>query len=167
VLSANAVLDVARAFSDRKVRYLFVGGLAVIAHGYVRMTSDLDIVLDLAPDNLRAALRELDRLGFRPRVPVPIEQFADAERRREWIETKDMVVFAVWRDSASGPVTIDLFVVEPFPFREAYQDAFWQTHASGVRFPFVDLKRLLEMKIAAGRPKDLLDVAELRRINQA
>jgi hypothetical protein len=110
-------------------------------------------------------VRTLSRLGYSPRVPVPIEDFSDATRRRDWVATKEMLVFPLWRDSPAGPVEIDLFVIEPFPFAAAYHDAFWQIHACGIRLPFVDLGRLLSMKASAGRPKDLLDIAELRKIN--
>jgi len=41
------VAAILRALNDADVRYLIVGGLAVIAHGYVRYTADLDIVLRL------------------------------------------------------------------------------------------------------------------------
>jgi len=165
MLSVAAVVDVAAAFEREAVRYLFVGGLAVIAHGYVRLTTDLDIVIDLQPDNIRRAVTILAGLGFKPQAPVAIEAFVDARQRQEWVATKDMVVFPVWRDSATGPVVIDIFLLEPFSFPPAYLAAFWQTHASGTRFPFVDLNRLLAMKASAGRPKDVIDIEELRKVH--
>ena len=42
---------VARALQDADVRYLVAGGLAVIAHGHLRVTGDMDIVIQLKPDN--------------------------------------------------------------------------------------------------------------------
>ncbi|MCH7891199.1 MAG: hypothetical protein IH921_06830 [Gemmatimonadetes bacterium] len=39
------------------VRYLVAGGVAVNAHGYQRMTQDLDLVLDLERNNVLTALR--------------------------------------------------------------------------------------------------------------
>jgi hypothetical protein len=60
------------------VRYLIVGGLAVVAHGYVRFTADFDVVLDLEAENVQRALGVFKSLGYVPRVPVPIEQFAEA-----------------------------------------------------------------------------------------
>jgi hypothetical protein len=139
--------------------------LAVIAHGYLRTTTDLDIVLDLEADNARRALQCFEALGFRPRIPVPILDFADAAKRGEWAASREMVVFSLWRDGASGPLVVDLFVEEPFPFAEAWRAAFWSEYMGGVRFPCVDLARLRAMKRAAGRPKDLLDLAELGKIH--
>src|SRR5437867_219390 len=57
-------------------RFLVVGGLAVVAHGYVRFTADVDLVLDLSPDNVRVAVAALAALDYRPRVPVPLAAFA-------------------------------------------------------------------------------------------
>ena len=46
---------------------------------------DLDLVLHLAPDNVRRAIRALEGLGYRPMIPVDAAEFANPERRREWI----------------------------------------------------------------------------------
>ena len=44
------------------VRYLIVGGVAVVLHGHLRATADLDLVLHLEPEQdlwtLRAAWRD-------------------------------------------------------------------------------------------------------------
>lgn len=165
MLTRDGIVAVANALNSAGVRYLFVGGFAVIAHGFLRTTTDLNIVLDLEPGNARHALQCFEGLGFRPRIPVPILDFADAAKRRAWAEQKEMVVFSLWRDGASGPLVVDLFVEEPFPFAEAWRDAFWVDYMGGVRFPCVDLARLREMKRAAGRPKDLLDLDELGKIH--
>jgi hypothetical protein len=49
-------------------RYLIAGGLAVVAHGHVRFTADVDIVLDMSGANLERAIRALGGLGYRPRA---------------------------------------------------------------------------------------------------
>ena len=41
-----------RALNEAETRYLIVGGIAVVAHGYVRYTADLHIVLQLEPENV-------------------------------------------------------------------------------------------------------------------
>ena len=164
MLTREAVLEIVGSLNRDGVRFLMVGGLAVIAHGYVRATMDLDLVVDLEAENARRAICCLSRLGYQSRVPVPLEDFADPTCRADWIANKDLVVFSLWKNSTIGPIVIDLFVIEPFPFADAWRDAMWQEHANGTRFPYVDLTRLLAMKRLAGRPKDLLDVAELTRI---
>lgn len=69
------------ALNAAGVRYVIVGGLAVMAHGYQRTTVDLDLVVQLVPQNLLTALEALASLGYQPRIPVSAEQFADPLQR--------------------------------------------------------------------------------------
>jgi hypothetical protein len=48
------------------VRYLVAGGLAVNAHGYLRFTRDVDVVLQLSPENIQAAFSALAGISYRP-----------------------------------------------------------------------------------------------------
>lgn len=47
------------ALNGSRVKYLIVGGLAVIAHGYERLTKDVDLVIGLEPGNISRGLRAL------------------------------------------------------------------------------------------------------------
>jgi hypothetical protein len=67
-----------------------VGGLAVVAHGYDRFTSDVDPVLDMQAHDLRRALAGFSGLGYRPKGPVPLTHFADPVMREAWIRDKNM-----------------------------------------------------------------------------
>ena len=66
-----------RSLNDAEVRYLVVGGLAVVAHGYVRYTRDTDLVVQLKPANVHKAMAVLRGLGYQPLVPVDAREFAD------------------------------------------------------------------------------------------
>lgn len=46
-MERRSVEAIVRALNDAGVRYLIAGGVAVVAHGYVRFTADLDVILDL------------------------------------------------------------------------------------------------------------------------
>ncbi|HKQ58443.1 MAG TPA: DUF6036 family nucleotidyltransferase [Candidatus Eisenbacteria bacterium] len=141
-------------------RYLVVGGLAVVAHGFVRFTADIDLVLDPEPAAMRSAIDALSGLGYRPRAPVPFSEFADPEKRRAWLRDKQLTVFSVF--SPEHPATeIDLFVETPFDFERAYADADRFEVAPGIEATFVGINDLIAMKRKAGRPQDLQDVAEL------
>lgn len=151
------------ALSRQNVRYLIVGGLATAAHGYVRMTADLDLVIDLAPPNIQAAFLALDELGYQPRVPITADQFANPAMRASWIQEKRMLVLNLF--SETHPLMpVDIFVDTPFAFEEAYEDALCQVLESGYECRFVALPRLIEMKTAAGRAKDLDDLAHLSQL---
>ncbi len=150
------------ALEAAKVRYLVVGGVAVVLHGSPRFTADLDLVLALDPDNVRAALAALADLGYRPRAPVAAEGLADPEVRRQWIEDKGLTVFALW--SPSHPATeIDLFVEEPFPFEDAHRRAA-RAELGGLTIAVASIPDLIALKRRAGRPKDLEDIAALETI---
>jgi hypothetical protein len=71
------------ALGKRKVRYLIVGGVAVVLHGIPRFTADIDLVLALDKANVLAALDALAGLGYWPRAPVPLLDFADPALRRD------------------------------------------------------------------------------------
>jgi len=155
----ETILD---ALEDAGVRYLVVGGVAVVLHGHLRFTADLDLVLDLDEANLLRAVDALEGLGFRPRPPVPFRAFADADTRRGWVETKGLTVFSVWSPRFPG-TELDLFVEAPFEFAEAYAEASLVSLDDGV-VHVVSLTRLIEMKERVGRPRDRADVEALRAI---
>ena len=133
-----------KALNDGNVRYLVAGGLAVSAHGYIRATQDVDLVLALEPDNILRAFGALAKQGYRPLVPITAEQFADADLRRRWIRDKGMRVLNFFSDR-HRETNVDVFVVEPFDFwRESMQSIVQgNVHAArgaGIReFPLKDV----------------------------
>jgi predicted nucleotidyltransferase len=151
-----------RALNDAEVRYLIVGGLAVIAHGYVRLTVDVDIVLDLQRDNVLRAMKALEKIGYRPLVPVRGLDFADEKLRESWRKEKNMIVFQMM--NLDRPSTrLDIFVNEPFDFEPEYAVAKWE-EVAGIRSPVVRIETLIVMKQGAARGKDIGDVGELRKL---
>jgi hypothetical protein len=148
------------AFEEAGVRYLVAGGLAVNAHGYLRFTKDVDVVLQLAPENIGRAFAALGKLGYRPMVPITAAQFADTRQRESWIREKGMQVLQFWSD-AHRDTPIDMFVSEPFAFDEEYRRALIKPLGpTAVRF--VTIPTLIRMKEAAGRSQDRIDVEYLR-----
>jgi len=154
---------VAEALDRADARYLVAGGVAVNAHGYQRLTHDVDIVLSLEADNVRRALAALSGLGYRPVIPVELDDFADPERRAAWIAERNLEVFSLTSDLHRG-TTVDIFASEPFDFDVEYEEAVVSEIAPGVTMRFVRLSTLIAMKEAVGRPRDVDDVEHLRRI---
>ncbi|MBV6418262.1 MAG: hypothetical protein CMLOHMNK_03067 [Steroidobacteraceae bacterium] len=151
----------AAALDAAGVRYLIAGGLAVGAHGYLRFTKDVDIVVQLVPDNIDRAFRALGSLGYRPSVPVTLTQFADRAVRESWVKDKGMQVLQFWSD-AHRETSVDIFVTEPFAFDDEYQRALVKPLHDKLSIRFVSLRTLICMKQEAGRPQDLLDVEQLK-----
>ncbi len=154
---------IVRALNEANARYLIVGGLAVVAHGLVRFTADVDLVLDPDPESLRRAVEALSGLGYRPRAPVEFAAFADAEQRACWMRDKGLTVFSTFSGDHRA-TELDLFVESPFEFGPAYARAVRFEIAQGVQATFVGIDDLLEMKRRAGRPQDLQDVEGLESL---
>ncbi len=148
------------ALDSANVRYLVAGGVAVNAYGYRRLTQDLDLVIGLQSENVVRALDVLSGLGYRPTVPVAIEEFADPEKRADWIEHKNMQVFSLESDTYPD-TTVDIFATEPFDFEIEHAAAETHDLAPSVALPLVRLSTLIAMKQEAGRPRDKDDVEHL------
>jgi hypothetical protein len=147
------------ALTQRKVRYLVVGGVAVVLHGVPRFTADLDLVLALDTANVLAALDALAGLAYRPRAPVPLLDFADPSARRDWIEAEGLTVFSLW--SPDHPATeIDLFIEEPFPFEEVFARA-TRVDLGENQVTVASIADLIELKRRADRPQDREDIERL------
>jgi len=147
------------ALNHAGVRYVVVGGVAVVLHGYARFTADLDVVIDLSPKEAAKAVKALSRLGLKPRAPVDPMGLADAKVRRDWIKNKGMTVFS-FIDPKDPLRTVDVFVEEPLPFEAMWRSAKKVSLGkSSVRIASID--DLISLKRRVGRPQDLADVEAL------
>ncbi|MFN8178001.1 MAG: hypothetical protein U0167_08735 [bacterium] len=133
----------------------------MVLHGRLRTTADLDLWIELEPTNLVRATSALAGLGYRPRAPVRLEDFANPAERRKWVEEKGLLVFSLW--AAQSPLEVDLFVRETLDFEAA--------HLRGLVVPLesteariVGLEDLLAMKRGTGRAQDAEDVQALEAL---
>ena len=162
---SQTISDVLRALDEAEVRYLVVGGLAVVLHGHLRTTMDLDLVFQMETDNISRGLEALRNLGYQPSVPVPMDHFADPGKRRQWQEERNMLVFSLWHPEQQS-FKVDLFLSEPFDFEIAYQKRL-TLDLGKARASVVSLNDLITMKEVAGRSQDLADLEILRKIRQS
>ncbi len=162
-MQVSSVESIVRALNGAGVKYLIVGGLAVNAHGFARLTMDVDLVIGLEPGNIIAGLRAMQTIGYQPSIPVTPEQFADAPTRETWRRDKQMLVLKLWSD-AHRRTPVDVFVYEPFDFAGELQRAKWESVSPNERAPFISYGTLLAMKKEAGREKDLLDIMALQKL---
>jgi hypothetical protein len=157
-------LSVLSEFQERNIRYVLVGGLAVLLHGVDRLTAVIDLVVDLAPEQASKAVETLLMLGFKANAPVDARQFAEAAVRERWQKESGMLVLSFWDPQNRRP-TVDLFANYPMDFEVLYGDSLLlpltTTH---VRVASLD--HLIAIKRAAGRPKDLDDVNRLGELRE-
>jgi predicted nucleotidyltransferase len=165
-VTRSSVQAIVTALNANGVRYLVAGGLAVVAHGLVRFTADIDLVLDPEAGSTRRAIKALQELGYRPRAPVAFEDFADAGKRAAWVREKGLMVFSL-HSAEHGATEVDLFVEPPFEFESTYSRAHRVELAPGVEVTFVGLADLIDMKRKAGRPRDVEDITGLESLGAA
>jgi len=155
-------LGIFKKFNEEGIRYLVVGGVAMNLHGVPRVTYDIDILIDLEDANISALMGLMKEWGFKPKVPVNVMDFADREKRDEWIATKNMKAFnlvnAKWALSE-----IDIIIDAPIEYSKAHQRARKIT-VQGVPIPVISIDDLIKMKKAAGRELDKADIQYLRKV---
>ncbi len=162
-MQVDTIISVSKALHDAGVKFLVCGGQAVVAHGYVRFTADLDIAIRLDSATVRNAAAALKSAGYRPALPVTDEQFADPEVRERWATEKNMTVLNFISD-ADPLGTIDIFIRNPFDFDAEYAAADCFDLIANVPWRVLRLDALIDMKLAVGRPVDLDDVAHLQAL---
>lgn len=142
-----------RLCAVHQVRMILVGGGAVNFHGYQRHSADVDFWLELTDLNLKRLKKVLIAMGF-----------ADFDFPPE-------VLAALMNISIKISPVAELELITRFnpgkTFEQAYQSSVL-AHFDGLpALPYyvLALDDLLLSKVHAGRPKDLLDIAELKRIN--
>jgi hypothetical protein len=150
------------ALNRAEVRYVVVGALATVLHGYARLTADVDLVIDLDPTEARKAIGALTDLGFQPRLPVAATDFADPGVRRRWIEEKGMRVFSLV-DPDNPMRAVDLFAEHVLDFEQLWTRSekipLRNTHVRVASIP-----DLIELKRRAGRTQDFADIEKLEEI---
>mgnify|MGYP001611217731 FL=1 len=156
--------DIFKQLDKENVKYLLIGGTAVILHGVPRNTADVDFMLNMDRDNLLRFIKAMKILGYQPKVPVPPEEFADPAKRKEWQEEKNMIVFS-FQHPDDPFMIIDIMINSPIDFEAAYLRrkviAKWGTQVS-----LASIEDIIKLKEIAGRKQDLSDIALLRRVEK-
>lgn len=160
---ASTFLDVLSQLHDHHVDFVIVGGVAAALHGGTRVTFDLDVVPSLSEASWNAAIDVLWSLGARPRIPEPVERIRDVEQIRRWQRDKGML--ALNFRAPDGSVELDLLVSESDQFDELCLRAVRVTLDERT-FLVASIDDLIAMKSRAGRPQDLLDIAQLHEIQR-
>lgn len=139
-----------------EVRYLLVGGGAVLLHGHSRTTADLDILVEASQDNARRLLRALAGWGEGAGAELEVEELSIPQLGAlRVIEGFTLDIFTLMRARA-----LDANLA----FDDLIGDAKRRILSNGVEVCFASIPRLLDLKAKTGRPKDLSDTAVLTEI---
>jgi len=140
--------DFIKSFNNAGVEYVLVGGMAVILHGYVRTTGDMDIWVKKTEQNYKRIVIAFKDFGM-PVFDMTLKNFLSDR-------------FDVW-SFGRKPVLIELMTsLKGVDFDEAYAKAvFYMEEDIPIRF--LHLSSLLDAKRASGRYKDLDDIDQLSK----
>jgi len=141
--------DMLDALTEAGVDFLVVGAFALAAHGVPRATGDIDLWVRPDPTNARRLITALQRFG----APIAAHH----------ISAQDFEVPGLVYQLGLPPHRIDLLTsIDGLTFTEA-----WSRRGVGSLLgrdvPILSRDDLIANKRAAGRPKDLLDIALLER----
>lgn len=153
--------EVLRELSRRGARFAVAGGFACLAHGVVRVTLDLDLVIETSDANLAVLWDTLGELGFSTQQPVVRDDVVSAARLARLAEEKRMQALS-WVHGTQPYLIVDLLL------GDAFHGSLDRSHAMalfGIRVPVIDREELIRLKRRAGRDKDLVDVRELERLS--
>jgi predicted nucleotidyltransferase len=130
--------------NKNNAKYIVIGGYAVVYHGYVRSTNDIDIWIDIRKDNIKKVIKALDQFGFSSLgikeadfSPNQIIQLGYPPNRIDLITTPAGIDFETCYESKEQ-VTIDHISVN-----------------------IIDFENLIKSKKASNRTRDLADIEEL------
>jgi hypothetical protein len=159
-LPPMAPLNAERLFAAlvaAEVRFIVIGGFAVSAHGYLRGTKDLDIVPDPNPENLQRLGGALSQLDARI---MGMDEFSEEE-----VVQPDAAGLAMGGNFVLTTNYGRLDILQVISPDLEYQDldaAAIEDEVLGHRVRFCGYEDLVEMKEAAGRLEDELDLKRLR-----
>lgn len=154
--------DVLKALNRSKVNYVVFGGVAAILYGVPRTTMDIDIIVDMDPRNIDKFFSVLKKIGYKPRVPVTVEEFKDPEKRKLWEKEKNMKVFMFFHEK-DDLKRIDVATEGLVKYEDVKKKI---VKVKNLRIPVISLDQLKKLKKKAGRNKDLADLDDLKRLEK-
>lgn len=150
--------------ADSGVKFVVAGGVAAVLHGVERLTLDLDVAIEMSPENLKRFLDVMGEFDLTPRVPVAPEVLLDPAAVRRIVEEKHAVVFT-FHNADSPLYHVDIFLRENLSYISLSKDSL-AVPVEGRKVMVVSLPQLISLKeqIDPQREKDVTDLRELRRV---
>lgn len=137
--------ELLRLLVEFNVRFLVVGGYAVMEYAEPRYTKDLDLLIATDPANAEAVFSALAKFGA-PLTGLRPSDFTDPD---------------AFYKMGSPPLRVDVLMSIPgVDFEEAWSDR-KEVSMFGIDVPLISKRHLIASKQASGRPTDLIDLAAL------
>jgi predicted nucleotidyltransferase len=134
--------DLLRIFNDHNVKYLVIGGYAVVQYTEPRFTKDLDLMISTDSENAEAAYNALKEFG------APLEG----------LTPKDFSEEGFFFQMGVPPVRVDILMGIPGVQFDKCWERRVEVDFDELKVKFISKEDLIVSKRAAGRPQDLIDV---------
>lgn len=143
--------DLLRLFNDNHVRYLVIGGYAVVQYAEPRYTKDLDLWISTDANNAAAVYHALKAFG------APLAGMTETDFAEE----------GYFYQMGLPPVRVDILMGIPGgDFEQAWRNRN-EVDFDGLVVPFISRQDLIASKKSSGRPQDLIDADHLSRTKDA
>lgn len=140
--------------NKHKVRMVMVGGAAVNFHGYQRHSADVDFWIETTEKNFKNLIHVFNEMGYE------IDDFPEKVKRQE---QNISIKFS--------PVDLNIELITNFSVNKSFEVAYRDSEEVIVnenpflRWNVLSLEDLISSKIKSNRPKDLLDIQQLLKLN--
>ena len=139
-------IDFLELLNKNEVEYLLVGGYAVILHGYIRSTGDMDLWVKKSKDNYLKIKKAYNDFGA-PMFP-----------ESHFLET-ELDVWSIGKEPSKIEILTNVHGLE---FDESFKNCNW-FDLEKIKIPYIYFDDLIKNKLATGRYKDLADVEQLKK----
>ena len=139
--------DLLRIFNDHHVKYLVIGGYAVVQYVEPRFTKDLDVLISTDIANAEAVYNALHEFG------APLTD----------LTPKDFSEEGFFFQMGTPPVRVDVLMGIPGIQFEQCWNRRMEVDFNGLKVIFISKQDLIVSKRAAGRPQDMIDADLLSR----
>ena len=148
----HEILNIWKEFDTDHLRYLTIGGLAVNIYGYTRNTGDIDILIEDTLENRKNLRKAFAAIGLGDFVSIETMQFVPGF-------TDFTISYGLRLD-----VMTSIKGLENENFEDLINKA-TIVNLKEVPIYFLDYDSLIRAKKATNRPKDILDIEELGKLN--
>lgn len=150
MLTSPDFKELLKLFEKHKIRYLIVGGYAVMKYSEPRFTKDLDLFIATDQDNAKSVYLALKEFG------APLEN----------LTSDDFVHEGYFYQMGRPPMRVDIMMSIPgIKFDIAWQNR-EVVELGDLKLFFISRSDLIKAKKASGRPQDHIDVDKLREAEQ-
>jgi len=147
---------VCEMLNNSKVRYVVVGGYAVALHGAIRGTLDIDVALRWTKGDMVKAEDALRKIGLVSRLPITAQDVF--EYRDEYIRNRNLIAWN-FHNPVDPSEQLDVIINYDAKGKRAVYKRLATTS-----IPVLNIRDLIEMKKASGRPQDIEDIKALEKI---